>query len=76
MMTKREDKISSPYTAFCCHLFRYRRLTAGESTFSLLGFSRYLRWRLDAGNSYELMVKGARVMGKMLLAKPFSVRPR
>ena len=76
MMTEREKKISSPYAAFCCHLFRYRRLTTGEGKFPLLGFPRYLQWRLDAGSNYELLAKGVSVMGKMLLARPFAVRPR
>jgi hypothetical protein len=76
MMTTRENKNSSPYTAFFCHLCRYRRLTAADGLFALFGFPRYLQWRLNATHFYDLMFKGVLLMGNMLLSKPFAVRPR
>jgi len=76
MMATRENKNRRPYMAFCCHLCRYRRLTAGGGPASIAGFPRYIQWRLDAKNFHDLLARGLRVAGSRFFSKPFDVRPR
>src|SRR5208283_3223777 len=76
MIGNRDNVSISPFTAFCCHLCRFRRLNTGKSIFPVFKFSRSLQWRMNARNNYDLFYKGFRIAVNMLLSSPFQVRHR
>jgi hypothetical protein len=76
MVKNRDVESAGPYSAFCCHLCRFRRLNSGNVIFPIGKFSRSLQWRMNARNSYNLAYKGLRLTANMFFSRPFQVRHR
>jgi hypothetical protein len=76
MIRNRDKESAGPYTAFCCHLCRFRRLNSKKTNFPIGKFSRSLQWRMNAHNNYDLLYKGLMLATNMFFAKPFQVRHR
>ena len=76
MIRNRDDESAGPYTAFCCHLCRFRRLNSGNINFPIGNFSRSLQWRMNARNNYDLFQKGLRLTANMFFSRPFQLRHR
>jgi predicted nucleotidyltransferase len=76
MMRNRDKESAGPYTAFCCHLCRFRRLNSGKVIFPIGKFARSLQWRMNARNGYDLLHKGFRLSANMFFSRPFQVRHR
>jgi len=76
MIRNRDIEHSRPYSAFCCHLCRFRRMNSENMKFPIGKFSRSLQWRMNARNSYDLAYKGLKFTADTLLSRSFQVRPR
>jgi hypothetical protein len=76
MIKNRDNESAGPYTAFCCHLCRFRRLNSGNINFPIGKFSRSLQWRMNARNNYDLLQKGFKLTANMFFSRSFQVRHR
>jgi hypothetical protein len=76
MIRNRDKESAGPYTAFCCHLCRFRRLNSGNINFPIGKFSRSLQWRMNASDNYDLLRKGLKLTANMFFSRPFQVRHR
>ncbi|MDD5344748.1 MAG: nucleotidyltransferase family protein [Smithella sp.] len=76
MIRNRDKESAGPYTAFCCHLCRFRRLNSEQVIFPIGKFARSLQWRMNARNGYDLLHKGFRLSANMFFSRPFQVRHR
>lgn len=76
MISNRDNKSAGPYTAFCCHLCRFRRLNSENIIFPIGKFSRSLQWRMNASDNYDLLRKGLKLTANMFFSRPFQVRHR
>lgn len=76
MMANQAGRNHSPYHALCANLYEYRRVCGRDGVLAILGFPRFLQWRLQAQSYPELLFNGVRLVLEMILARPFTVRPR
>jgi hypothetical protein len=76
MIRNRGNESAGPYTAFCCHLCRFRRLNSGKVIFPIGKFARSLQWRMNARDNYDLLRKGLKLTANMFFSRPFQVRHR
>ena len=76
MIRNRDKESAGPYTAFCCHLCRFRRLNSEQVIFPIGKFAKSLQWRMNARNGYDLLHKGFRISANMFLSRPFQIRRR